>query len=204
MRRYTKAIEGYVKNNRLFLLIVVACLITGVCIGAGMCVSMGTQQADEITGYLADFSQLARQAAPDTATIFANAMASALQTGLFLWLCGLTKLGLPVAPAIVGLRGFMCGFTVSALIKSFDSVGLLAAAVGILPQMLLMLPCLIVFAVSAMNHASLPRNIEGADRRRRFLAYTIACSLLLLVLALCAILESYVSPFAIGWAMSLL
>lgn len=203
MRRYTKAIEGYVKNNRLFLTIVTACLVTGVCVGAGLCVSMGTAQSDEIAGYLTDFSQLTQQAAPDTQAIFASAMAGMLQLGLFLWLCGLTRLGLPVAPAIVSVRGFMCGFTVAALIRNFETVGLLAAAVGILPQMLILLPCMVVFAVSAMNHATLPRSVEGADRRRRFAAYTVAAALLLMAFALCAIVESYVSPFAIRWALSL-
>lgn len=203
MKRYTKAIEGYIKNNRLFLLIVSACLVTGVCVGAGLCVSMGQEQSDEIGRYLADFSQLTQRAAPDTRSIFAGAMSGALQLGLFLWLCGLTRLGLPAAPVIVGVRGFMCGFTVAALIKSFETVGLLAAAVGILPQMLILLPCLTVFAVTAMNHAALPRSMEGADRRRRLAAYTVTCSLLLAAAALCAILESYVSPFAIRWALSL-
>ncbi len=205
MKRFTKAVEGYIKNNRLFLFITAAFLVAGVCIGAGVCVSVGQAQSGELAGFLTDFSQLTSQQAPQISAIFAGSLANTAELAFFLWLCGLTGLGLFMAPALVGLRGFMVGFTVAALIKNFASVGLLTCAVGILPQMLLVLPCLIVFAVSAMNNASfLHSQACAADKRKRFFAYSLVCSALIVVLLAGVLIESYVSPYLIRWSLSLL
>lgn len=180
-----------------------ALITAGICIGAGICVSMGQQPKGDIASFLENFLRFTQQEQPDISAIFSGALVNTLEIGLFLWLCGLTRLGLFIAPAIAGLRGFMVGFTVAALVQNFAAVGFLAAAVGILPQMLLMLPCLLVFAVVAMKNAAFLRSgPDSAEKRRRFFAYNVVCAILLLMLMVCALIEGYISPFLIRWAFS--
>ena len=200
MKRRTKAFVEYTRNNKLFLLIVSACLAAGVCIGAVMLVSLDAEQSEEISRYFAGFLTLSRAQSPSGSQIFWSSLTNMLQTALFLWLCGFTKLGIPIAPAIVGLRGFICGFTVAALIRHFLSKGLMASAIGILPQTLILFPCIMVFAVCAMNNAVAGIAAKG-DKRGRFVQYTVSCAMLAAVMLLHVLIESHIAPGLIVWAL---
>jgi len=202
MKQRTRAFMEYTGNNRMFLLIVSACLAAGVCLGAVMLVSLDISQSQEISQYLAGFLTLTATQPLSGMQVFWSALTNMLQLALFLWLCGFTKLGVPIAPAIAGLRGFICGFTVAALIRHFAWQGLLASAAGILPQSLILLPCIIVFAVCAMNHAA-GHTPDKADKRRRFIHYTVTCALLTAVMLLPVLIESHVAPSLILWALNL-
>lgn len=204
MKRTTKIFEEYIKKNRLFVTVAFACLIAGVCVGAAALVSMPEGQTAEIAQYLSGFLAISSQTPMANTQIFSSSIANMLQISLFLWLCGFTKLGIPVAPGIVGIRGFVCGFTIAALIRHYGSSGLLASAVGILPQMLILFPCLIVFSVAAMNQAQMWGLVsDRSERRRRFMQYTISCAFLMVITLLSVLIESYISPHLITWALNI-
>ena len=181
--------------NTLFLTI-------GVCAGSFWCITLSGTGQDAISQLFGNFQRITQATQMDYLSIFCSALLNVVQFGLFLWLCGVTRLGLPVAPVIVGLKGFVCGFSVASLIKVYAQVGLLVAAVGILPQMLIVFPVIEVFSVASMNQAIwCSRDTERTERRKRFVSYCIFCSLLLAVLAGCALFESYISPHLMLWAL---
>jgi uncharacterized membrane protein SpoIIM required for sporulation len=78
----------------------------------------------------------------------------------------------------------------------------IAGAVGILPQTLILFPCIIVFAVRSMNNAE--DGIAGkGDNRRRLARHTIFAALLTLIMLLHVLIESFVSPNLVLWALNM-
>ena len=203
MKRATKMIGEYTQQSKLFWIIVLTCLSSGVFIGAITLVSLDAESFDAISTYLSSFISLSGQEAIDCGRIFTNASASILQLGIFLWLCGLTKIGLPIAPAIVGIRGFACGFTIAALMRNYASMGLWASAIAILPQMLILLPCMSLFSVLSMKQATQWGSIsDKSEKRQRFLHYTIFSILIITAMFICALIEAYISPFLLMWTLA--
>ena len=82
----------------------------------------------------------------------------------------------------------------TALISFFGMRGLAAAAVGVLAQMLWLLPVLQVLCVLAMRHVQTSSAVQDRARRRSlFIAYTLSCLATLPLFALAALYDSYLA-----------
>lgn len=194
-----KIFGSYIYNNRVILAVCTMFLIAGICAGSIYCVFLSAEQSGELLQSLGNFGALKDA---QSTTVFLSSLVNMLQTAFFLWLCGCGRPGVPVVPLILALRGFACGFTVASLVTLYSSAGLLAAAVGILPQTLIMFIIMEVICTAAVNQALYsPRNGDAADKRRHFVSYCVFCSLLFGALVICSLIESYISPYLLMWIL---
>lgn len=191
--------DSYIRNNRIPLMICTALMIVGICAGSVYCVSL--KNGGTLDG-IGDFSMLTAQR--DGKAVFLSSLINSMQIAFFIWLCGLTRLGVPAAPFILALKGFACGFCVASLAALYGGAGLLAAGVGILPQMLVMFALMEAFCVAAINQALYSQHLtDKTEKRRRFVSYCVFCSLLLMGFVLCSLFESYISPALLIWTLKL-
>lgn len=181
----------YITNNKILLIICTAMMTAGICAGSIYCVSLKNGAA---LGGIGDFGMLSSPY--DTKAVFLSSLANSAQLAFFMWLCGCTRLGIPIAPMIIALKGFACGFCIAAITAVYGSAGVLAAGVAILPQMLVMFVLMEIFCVAAINQALYSHAAGGgAEKRRRFVSYCVFCAMLLGGFVLCSLFESYVSPY---------
>ncbi len=189
--------ENYVQSNYKLLLFTL-CVFTAGVIGGSFYLANVPQEAEKaLYGVFAGQSGLLTAA--DSTRVFRSAFLNLLQVWVLMCLCGTSCIGLVFAPLLVGIRGFLCGFAVSALAVLYGARGIGAAAAGLLPQMLLVLPALQLQCSGAV--CQIRRLAETADRRQRrqlFFTYCVFCLLVLCVFALAAIYEGYV-----GWRLIL-
>ena len=151
LRRTLPGLFGaYVRNNRVLLTICTVFMIIGICAGSLYCIFLSDAQSGELLQSLGNFGALKDA---QGGTVFLSSLINMLQAAFFIWLCGCSKLGIPVAPLILALKGFACGFCIAALVLLYAGMGLLAAAAGILPQMVLMFALMEMLCVAAVNQA---------------------------------------------------
>jgi len=100
----------------------------------------------------------------------------------------------PIVEERYGSWRLLFMFAVTALISFFGMRGLAAAAVGVLAQMLWLLPVLQVLCVLAMRHVQTSSAVQDRARRRSlFIAYTLSCLATLPLFALAALYDSYLA-----------
>lgn len=193
MRVHTGTVfKGYITNNRLVLALCTAFLIFGICAGSIYCVSF---PESELSESLADFTLVGSAGRG----ILLSSVINYFQISLFLWLCGLSKIGSLAAPVIVSLKGFACGFCVSALMMLYGDRGLWAAAIGLVPQMTAAFIIMEIFCVSAINQAIYsPTGSDKSERRRRFFSYCVFCFILFIGFVICSLFESYISQYLLA------
>jgi len=193
-------VEGYIKNNIILLMICTACLVFGIITGSIYCVTL--EDTTPLSQSLGNFELL--ESGRDAFSIFLTSITNSMQLAFFIWLCGLTRLGVVMAPFLLILKGFACGFCTASLVLLYAMPGLLAAGVGIAPQMLVMFVVCGVFCTTAIKHALyISKTNDKTQKRRRFIAYCIFSLLLAGVFGLCSLFESYVSPYLLLWALKM-
>lgn len=203
MRRnaaFVRLFDGYVRNNRLTLLVCTLLLMVGVCGGGMYCVFLASK--GELASGIGELGVLRDKLF--SREVFAASLINSFQLALLIWLCGLGRFGIAMAPTLLMAKGFACSFSVAALISMYGVMGLAAAAAAILPQMLVMLITAEVFCVAAINQARYcARLADRAERQRRFVSYCIFCMLLLCSFVVCSLYESYASPLIMVWILGL-
>lgn len=193
--------SAYIRNNRVLLTVCTVLLILGICAGSLYCIFLSDAQSGELLSSFGNFGALKEA---QGGAVFLSSLINMFQVAFFLWLCGCSKLGVPVAPLLLALKGFASGFCIASLVALYAGTGLLAAAAGILPQMILMFVLMEMLCIAAMNQAMFaPKCTDKAEKRRRFVSYCIFCSLLFGGLIVCSLFESYLSPYLLIWILGL-
>ncbi len=189
-------LDQYIRNNFRLLLLSILLFTAGVLFGSLYAASLPQAEAETLYGVFD--TQNGLLAVTDSRRVFYAAFLNALQLWVLLSLCGMSVIGILFAPLLLGVRGFICGFSVAALLVLYGYKGLGAAAAGLLPQLLLVLPAMQLLCVGAIRQARAAQLTDRALRRSRFLSYCVFCLVLLLLFALAALYEGYA-----GWLLIL-
>jgi len=183
--------KSYIQSNFRILLVSLLSFACGTLAGSIFCLRLSPEASTALKNAISGMQALLDA---DRLTLFSSSAAFYLQTWFFLWMCGTGSLGIVFAPFFVAVRGFACGYAVTALISFFGMRGLAAAAVGVLAQMLWLLPVLQVLCVLAMRHVQTSSAVQDRARRRSlFIAYTLSCLATLPLFALAALYDSYLA-----------
>lgn len=191
---------GYLKGTGALYLAMVVLLVLGVALGAAAVNVLDRVERVELARYLEVFLRglVDGQLRTDPALALRAACLQNLKTIGFLWALGLIGIGVPVIAAVVLLRGMVIGFTVGFLVEEMGVAGFFMAALAVLPQNLLVLPALVVTAVSSLSFSLLllRRRWERAPRPlvEELMGYSFAILLMGGVMLAAAFLEAYVAP----------
>jgi stage II sporulation protein M len=125
-----------------------------------------------------------------------------VRTALAIWFLGLTIIGFPLILAVLFYRGFSLGFTVGFLIHQKAGAGVLISILSVLPQNLVYIPALLMWAVISLNFSIYIFRGRGADALswRSFLSYTFMLLFFILIFLSGAFIEAFLSP----WFLKLL
>ena len=193
MRVGDSAMTLYIQSHFKNLLTSLLMFTVGVLCGSLYCVTMPAQETEALRAVFTGADGLF--AVSDSLRVFTAAFLNYLQLWILLSLCGTCFLGVLFAPVLIGLRGFICGFCISIFMILFTNRGMAAAAIGLLPQMLLVLPAMQMLCAGAAAHVqNLDSITDRARRRAQFFSYCAYCLLFLIIFAVAALYEGYV-----GW-----
>lgn len=192
------SILGYIKTHIVAYFFLSLIFIIGIVVGALAVKTLPDEQKSELISYLRLFFQglTSDGGAHNTMTIFQSALYSNVKAIGFIWLLGLTVIGLPIVFFIVFTRGFIIGFTVGFLVNEYFVKGLAFALVSVLPHNFIAVPALITASVAAVTFS---RHIVKASQKKvgfiqQSLQYTLLCTLCCLFIILASLIETMISP----------
>jgi stage II sporulation protein M len=139
----------------------------------------------------------------DKQTILFNSFLNQAKSIVTVWFLGLTVIGMPLILAVVFLKGFSLGFTISFLVKERAWSGFVITLLSIVPQNLVYIPLLIVWSVIGINFTLLiarGRNGRPYPLGKGIIGFSLLMLVFLALVIAGALIEAYLSP----WFLSLL
>jgi stage II sporulation protein M len=194
-----ETISSHVKNNAAMYFVVVIFFAVGVAAGAFTVKALDDSQKQALIRYMQGFFQVFTTKEIDNLIVLKQSIINNIQTVFALWILGITIIGIPVTLLVIGIRGFIIGFTVGFMIEGLGVKGLFFSAAAILPQNMIIIPCMTGICVISISF-SLMIIRNRLSRRwtnnywQKFFSYTFTIVVLFGVIILGSLIEAYITP----------
>src|SRR5690625_1708136 len=197
MRR-TLAIEHIKEHATIYVFMIILFLI-GIIFGAIIVNSMNFVQKQDLFFYLDRFfGQMADDQSIAHIDILKSSFFYHAKYLLFIFILGLSVIGLPVVWIFLFLKGLVVGFSVGFIVNQLGVKGLLLAGISIAPQNMLVIPIYLIagglsmiFSLSLLNR--LFRKNQTDSIVHPFKKYFFIYVVLLLLSLIAAGLEAFVA-----------
>lgn len=133
--------------------------------------------------------------------IFLSAYFQQFKSIFLIWFLGLTVIGVPFILGVIFFRGFSLGFTVGFLVQEKASAGVIVTILSILPQNIVYIPIIIVWALIAINFSVYivkGRDSGGLPLTKGIIRYFILLVFFTTLIAVGILIEAYLSPWFLG------
>lgn len=207
--RIRKALIKHFQNNFIYYFILFLLFILGVIIGSFLVKEIQSNGQNLILKisnayYRTDYSKNNSKFLVFKSSFFFSSLKV-----LFLWFLGLVNLGFFIISIIITLNGFSIGFTVGYLVNYFGLKGFFISIFGIYFYNLFMIPAIIgIGALSmsmSMKHGvSFSRKSISNGPNSRIKDYSLLVFVYALVLFIGTIIEGFVSPIFLKYAVEFL
>src|SRR5690554_691876 len=105
----------------------------GISSGAFTTKSLSNAENRELITYFESFFKIIDFNTIDRFELLKQSLFNNLQTGILIWILGITVVGIPLILLIIAIRGFIIGFTVGFLLKQMGIKGLVFSLFSLLP-----------------------------------------------------------------------
>lgn len=194
--------EHIAKNRNAYLFLLMA-FILGVSAGAFTVNGLSTMQRDELSNYFQGFLQLLNNQNLESSELFSTALLENLKLVGILWILGVTIIGIPFIFIILGVKGFITGFSSGFIVNVLGLKGVLFTIFALLPKEIIIVPCLITIGVNGINfslriaknrsaHENLKDSLKGS-----FISYCFVTAFFSCIILAGIILDAYVTPVLI-------
>jgi stage II sporulation protein M len=197
--RITNVINRHVQDNFWLYVITLLCFFTGIVIGIYSVRYMGGFEKNDLVSYLTSFKNSINSGNIDYRTILLEALKVNIPVIFVIWFLGLTMIGIPVILVIDVLKGFTIGFASSFIINGLGIKGVWMDLVGILPQNIVYVPCIIFSSVIAMEFSlAILKDKSGSQWKNhafiKFTSYSMTFILVVVLMGIGLLMETYVTP----------
>jgi stage II sporulation protein M len=213
----TSAFRFYSKDLLPLYLFVCILFVMGVVFGALLVNAMTLQQKQDVSQYLHTFlSGYTGTGNAETAEAVSGAVSSRGAASVwdafgtharwlfFIWILGISVVGVPIILLLDFLKGVLVGFTVGYLAGQWSWEGVVFAVASVAPQNIVVVPAIIVASVAAISfsmHLVQSRILHRSGTiGKPFAAFSGTALLLTVLLLFVSLFEVYVSPGLLEWA----
>lgn len=197
--KLSSLINGHIKNNFWLYVISILCVFTGVVLGIYSVRYMGGFEKSDLLSYLKNFTTTIGSGSVNYKSIFLETLKNNVPIILAVWFLGLTMIGIPVILIIDIIKGFTIGFAMSFIISGMGIKGMWISLLGILPQNIIYIPCIIFSSVLAMEFSLMIfKDRSGLKWKSnvlvRFTSYSVCFLLVTTVMFIGFFMEAYLTP----------
>ena len=195
-------VNNHFENNFWLYIISVFCIFLGIVLGIYTVKYLGPVEKEQLTSYLSRFTSSINGKNIIYKDIFFQSVRNNLPIIIGIWFLGLTMIGIPLILIIDILKGYTLGFTISFIIKGVGVKGIWITLLGILPQNIIYLPCMMFASVSAMEFSlAFFKNSMykhwASSIFKRIASYSLIFVGIYVFMCLGFFLESYITPYFI-------
>jgi len=195
-------INKHIQENFWLYIISILCVFTGIILGIYSVKYMGKIEQNDLVNYMMNFIDPSNKNGISYKLIFFQSLKNNLPVIIFLWFLGLTIVGIPIIIIIDLLKGFTVGFTFSFMISGLGKSGIGIAILGVLPQNLIYIPCIVFSSVVSMEFSIMLLKDKfnkqwTSSISSRIIYYSLIFIVIIGFLLIGIIIESYVAPYFI-------
>jgi stage II sporulation protein M len=197
--RFGQTFHTYLREHQSLFLFTIVLFTMGIVFGAVIVNSLALSQKQELLVFLQYFfNNMDQYGIPEPSIHFQQAFGHYVKTVGIMWILGLSIIGLPMILLLLFLKGVVVGFTVGFLVNQLQWQGVTFSLMGVLPQNMLVVPALLIVGVSGIAFSL--RLIKTRLMTKRdviiphFMSYTVLVMMMLAVLTVAAMFETFVSP----------
>lgn len=196
--KYTirNVIFEYIEENAKIYLILTIIFFIGLILGILFVNNSNESQANQISNYINNFINSVKENYQiSTKTLLFTSIFNNTCISILLWFLGSTVIGVPLIYLVIGYKGYCVGYTISSVIATIGTgKGILFITSTMLLQNIIYIPTIITLAVSGIKLYKLIME----DRRKenikvQILKHTIFSLLMLIMLLLSSLIETYIS-----------
>lgn len=197
----------HLQTNFWIYIISLLCIFTGVVLGIYAVKYMGNIENESIANYLNNFGENITAGNFQYKIMFSGILKNNLPLIIAIWFLGLTMVGMPIILLIDVIKGFTLGFTLSFLIKAFGSKGIGIALIGLLPQNIIYVFCILFSSVIAMEFSLsfLKDKISNkwtSSIWMKLTSYSFIFGAIFVVMCFGFIFETYITPNLVKFIMT--
>ncbi len=194
----------HIRENASIYVFVSLLFLIGIIFGAVIVNSMNFIQKQDLFFYLDRFfTEMLHGTVASSDSLFKSSFFYHLRYLLFIFILGLSVIGMPIIWILLFMKGVVVGFSVGFLVNQMGWYGLLMAAASIAPQNLIIIPVYLIAGSLAMIFSFsliqklVAKKIQQQPLLPAFLRYSFIFVLLFLALNVAALIESFLSPDAL-------
>lgn len=194
-------IKQHISDNRWQYLLLTLIFLIGLIMGNYKVLNLEAGVKSHLANLLNNYLSQDMPGSLDSRAIFLGAFINQARMVFIIWLLGLTVIGFPLILAAIFYRGFSLGFTTGFLIHERAGAGVVITILSILPQNLIYVTFLLIWAVIGINftiYLVKGRNINTLPLGTGLITYTALMVVFLLVFLIGAFIEAYLSPWFLG------
>jgi stage II sporulation protein M len=199
--RANSSLSKHFHESMWLYVVSLLCLFTGIVLGIYTVKYMDDRLRQDVISYFLNFNENISSIEVNNTAVLLESLKSNLPMILILWVVGLTIIGIPIVLIVDIVKGFSFGFATYFAFYSMGYKGTWFVLLGVLPQNIIYIPCLIVASVLAMR-LSLSKLKDRVNKqinynKNYFLEYSTTFFIIVLVMILGFLYEAYVTPKAI-------
>ena len=198
--RFIKIFTDYFFRNRILFILTAFCVLAGMIIGSLSAVSIKDQRFDALGEYLNNFLSAYGIQSAKRSEVFAFSLYTNIKILLFMWASGLWVGFIPFGLLQLGIKGYKLGFTAAFLVQLYGGKGILLVLVSLLPQVMILFPALMFYAVFNLKFAIELRRIRLRGKlpdKEVYFKNFLALLFVLIILVLCSLVDSFIVPTVI-------
>ncbi len=194
--RIKNIILNYIKENIKTYLILLIIFFIGLILGVIFVDNASEPQANQISSYINNFiNSIKENYQISTKDLLKETVINNVSIAVILWFLGSTVIGFPLIYVVICYKGYCIGYTISSVIATIGTAkGIVFILATMLLQNIIYIPVILTLGVSGVK---LYRLIME-DRRRenikiQIAKHTIFSILMLILLIISALIETYIS-----------
>lgn len=187
---------NHIINNKRGYLIVSILFFIGLIIGVLFINNAKEVQINEINNYLENLvQQVNKSEVIDYINMLKESIISNFIIIILLWFGASTIIGIPIVYGTVIFKGFTIGYTISSIIICFGlGKGMLAVLSILLLHNVILIPTMFAASVSGLKlYKSIMKNKDRNNIKIEILRHTIFCALMLILMIIASLIETYIS-----------
>jgi stage II sporulation protein M len=198
-RKMTTSLNEHLQQNFWLYVISLFCVFTGIVLGIYAVKYMNNVENSDLLSYFTNFNQNISSGDFKYSMIISDIIKNNISIILAVWFLGLTMVGIPIILVIDVIKGFTLGFTISFIVKGLGTKGIGVILIGILPQNIIYIPCIIIASVVAMEF-SLSILREKMNKQwvssiwMKITSYSFVFILIAVLMGAGFLLEAYATP----------
>ncbi len=192
-------IKEYLRENMGIYILISIIFVVGVLSGALSVRFMDIEVIDELNTHFSFFAQDFKSSdGVEYGLIFRESFWQNFRQILFIGMGGVFVFGFPFIALIIGLRGFIIGFTVGFLIENAALGGLIFSLAAVVPHNLIIIPAFIVIGVTAFSYSFIKFRVNYIEKQKRSYSigeYVFPYLKMMIALSFIVIMGSFVEAY---------